>query len=80
MQIARRQGQESDIKIMCPKCLELKPREGHHIFPKEFWGKQPYGPFLYLCSQCHWGLQRIVHFPYLEKEQILELTREWLAQ
>lgn len=75
-------GSESHIKILCPKCLDIRPREGHHIYPQEFWGSTEDGnvEILYLCRTCHWGLQRIVHFAYLEKEQILQLTREWLLQ
>jgi hypothetical protein len=69
----------SPCKILCPKCIRIRPKTAHHIFPKEFWGEQPNGPFLFLCEACHAGIQKLVHYPSLTKRQILDITAEWLC-
>lgn len=74
-----RNRSKSDTIIMCPKCFHFAPREGHHVYPREFHGRQPNGPLLYLCEVCHQKIQAIVHFEHLSPEQIYDLTVEWLA-
>lgn len=66
-------------QILCPRCTHIRPRTAHHIFPREFWGPQPNGPFLYLCEKCHNELQKLVHHRSLSQQQILEITLEWLV-
>lgn len=70
----------SKVKILCPKCIRVRAKTAHHVFPREFFGEQPNGPFLLLCVTCHAELERIVHHPSLSKRQILDMTAEWLEE
>lgn len=70
----------SSMLILCPRCTRIKPKTTHHIYPREFFGQQPNGPFLFLCEGCHRELQKIVHYSTLDKSQILHLTYEWLYE
>jgi hypothetical protein len=67
-------------KILCPKCLEITQGTKHHIFPKRFFGNGDSTPLLYLCRHCHSELEKIIpQFQQLEKEDYLQLTREFLT-
>lgn len=70
----------SQCLCLCAKCLRIKPKEAHHVFPREFFGDQPNGPFILLCQRCHKELDKIVHYRSLTKRQILDITAEWLVE
>lgn len=39
---------------ICPKCLQLRTLEGHHIYPKRFFGNNGNSKYkIYLCPDCH---------------------------
>lgn len=66
-------------KIICTKCLQVRPASRHHCFPKRFFGGE--GPLLWLCRKCHNDIERIIpQFQKLTKEDYLTLTREFLLE
>lgn len=66
-------------KILCCKCLEIKPATRHHIYPRRFYDGA--GPLLWLCRKCHDALERIIpQYTRLHKQDYLQLTREFLSE
>jgi len=51
---------------LCPKCLELKELERHHIKPKRFYSKDNTQPILYICTNCHREIEGII----LKREKV----------
>lgn len=77
--IRKPQRGESKRRTLCPKCREIRPQTAHHIFPQGLFGKQLYGPFLYVCRQCHWEIEDLVHHRGISKDEIMRITLDWLA-
>lgn len=70
---------EQRTVILCPKCLELKFQTRHHIYPRRFFGNGSNAPILYLCDQCHKGIEAIIPRDVeLEPEDYLQIAREYL--
>lgn len=64
-------------KILCSKCLEIKPGTRHHVYPRRFFGGE--GPLLWLCRKCHDALELIIpQHTQLQKQEYLQLTREFI--
>lgn len=72
---------ESPVKILCPKCFRIAPRQGHHIYPQEYFGTSYEGnnTLLYLCETCHKEIDKLVHKPELDEEDCFHITLTWLS-
>lgn len=65
-------------KILCPKCLEIKPGTKHHVYPQRFFYGE--GPILHLCRKCHDAIERIIpQNVELHPDDYVQLTQEFLA-
>ena len=68
---------------ICPKCLELKLLEGHHIYPKRFFGNNGNRKYkLYLCADCHRDGKNAIEkfiprYTKLTRGEYDEIHRRW---
>lgn len=72
-------------KILCGKCLLVRPGTKHHIYPLRFFkneaGKNGGIPLLWICRKCHDALELILpQHTQLTKQEYLQITREFLSE
>lgn len=67
---------ESPVTILCPKCLQAKPRSVHHILPQRYY--KGVGPTLDLCRRCHDELEKLIPFEEKSKSFYYRVVREFL--
>ena len=56
------------LTILCPKCQQIKTGTKHHVFPKRHFKRQKKPPIVYLCRDCHNGLEKLIPFYKMDKE------------
>lgn len=65
-------------KILCSKCLEVRPGTRHHLWPRRFFNGR--GPILFLCRQCHNLIERLLpQNVELHPDDYLQIAREFLT-
>lgn len=70
------------IHSLCPKCLEYRPLERHHMFPQRFFGNGDKNrSLILLCHECHREIEMILPVEeQLTKEEYLEIHKKFLAR
>jgi len=70
------------IHSLCPRCLEYRPLERHHMFPRRFFGNgHSNRSIIPLCHECHREIELIIPFEEeLSKEEYLEIHKKFLAE
>jgi len=70
---------KKQLKAICPKCLEVRLLQGHHIFPSRFYKRNNTTHLLYLCDDCHKEIEAIIpQYQKLTKEEYIDIHKKWL--
>ena len=78
-QIKRNEKEQKRIGV-CPKCVQEKPLELHHIFPVRFFKRKNNKARLALCRDCHLAIERILPLrTRLSKEEYVVIHKLWLV-
>jgi hypothetical protein len=66
-------------KLLCPKCLQIRQRSRHHIFPVRHFGRKNNNTILYLCQECHQHLETFI--PPQRKSRLfyIEVVQQFLG-
>lgn len=65
----------SSVKILCPKCKQVRPRTRHHILPKRHFNNSP---TIDLCAECHRQLEQLIPFYPVETPFYFRVVRDFL--
>jgi hypothetical protein len=64
----------SQLKGICPCCLNYRNLTYHHIFPKRNYGRNGNNSTITLCKWCHESLERVISFRPSKVECVSILT------